>query len=411
MTVTPPGLVLPGPSNLSPARLPALDAVRAVAAFAVLIYHVGFDTGLTLTGIWPGLVARFDVGVAIFFVLSGLLLLRPFLHAVAVGGPRPGIGRYLWRRALRILPAYWVTVIVCLTVLPQNGNVSGDVWLRYLTLTQIYGVGDLRPGLGQTWSLATEVSFYLVLPLVSLGLVGRRWRPGRTAAALALLGVGSTAGWLIAASNGLVSPWPGNLWLPTYGLWFGAGMCLAVALVSVETAGGAPLTGFPRLVRPLANAPLATWTIAVAVLAIASTPLTGPRGLGAATMGNFSVKIVLYTIVAVLGLIPIMFGPDNRVRAAFGSGTARWFGGISYGLFLWHPFILDWIYRPGGRPILTGDPVSTLTVTIVGSVLLATLSYYLVERPIQRLGARWPRRRTGTVIDNQLAVSAANANS
>ena len=87
-------------------RLPALDALRAVGAAAVIGTHVGFSTGAISRFEWGGLLARLDVGVAIFFVLSGFLLFRPFAAAVATGADRPSVRRYLWRRALRILPAY-----------------------------------------------------------------------------------------------------------------------------------------------------------------------------------------------------------------------------------------------------------------------------------------------------------------
>src|SRR5436190_14296516 len=90
-------------------RLPALDAVRAIGAIGVLAYHVAFNTGLSTHGTWNGVLARLDVGVALFFVLSGFLLFRPYALAAATGGTRPSTPRYLWRRAVRILPAYWLT--------------------------------------------------------------------------------------------------------------------------------------------------------------------------------------------------------------------------------------------------------------------------------------------------------------
>src|SRR4051812_409189 len=102
-------------SHQSLQRLPALDAVRALGALAVVAHHVGFATGVNLSGgPWSGWLARLDVGVAVFFVLSGFLLFRPWAHAQATARERPKTLRYLWRRALRILPAYWLTVVVCL---------------------------------------------------------------------------------------------------------------------------------------------------------------------------------------------------------------------------------------------------------------------------------------------------------
>src|SRR5690348_13119201 len=124
-----------------PSRLPALDVLRAVGAAVVVGAHVGFATGATADPAWGGLLARMDVGVCLFFVLSGFLLFRPYAYATAQQNSRPGAGRYLWRRARRILPAYWLTVVVCLAVLPGNAAVPADDWLRFATLTQIYAPG------------------------------------------------------------------------------------------------------------------------------------------------------------------------------------------------------------------------------------------------------------------------------
>src|SRR5690349_15606031 len=181
----------------APPRLPALDALRAAGAAAVVGVHVGFATGWG-AGPWGGLVVRLDVGVAVFFVLSGFVLFRPFAWAHAHGARRPHTGRYLWRRALRILPAYWLTVAVCLLVLPGNAGASGGEWLRFATLTQFYGRGHFHDALGHTWSLTVEVVFYLLLPLLAVPALGGSWRPRRTVAILCAGGAVVTGGWLAA---------------------------------------------------------------------------------------------------------------------------------------------------------------------------------------------------------------------
>lgn len=391
-------------TGAQPARLPALDAVRAIGAVGVLVYHVGFNTGFSLHGTWNGLLARLDVGVAIFFVLSGFLLFRPYAHAVATGTSRPAAGRYLWRRALRILPAYWLLVAVSLVVLPQNRGAPAADWLYHLTFTQVYQHGLIRHGLGQTWSLATEVAFYLALPLLPPLLLGRRWRPLRSVL-VAGLGFVVTAAWVALMGLGYLNTDLHVMWLPSYGAWFGAGIALATVHVARSTDTGP--RGW-RVLDELANAPIACWSVAVGLLAIASTPMVGPRDLLAPTAGQFGVKMALYAAIAVFVMVPLAFGPPNRVKAAFGAAPARWLGAISYGIFLWHPFLIDWTYRPGGRPIFTGDVVSTVLVILAGTLLLASISYYGVERPIQRWGARRPRRRLEISKESQSAKPATS---
>ena len=102
-------------TDLLAPQMPELDTLRAVGALAVLTTHAGFWAGdYTRLGVRGTLLARLDVGVAIFFVLSGFLLSRPYLARAATGQGAPATGRYLWKRFLRIAPVYVLTVVVAL---------------------------------------------------------------------------------------------------------------------------------------------------------------------------------------------------------------------------------------------------------------------------------------------------------
>ena len=92
-----------------------IDSLRAVAAISVLAYHALYKgvllqlpTGSPLSP-WA---AHLDVGVPIFFVLSGFLLYRPFVRARLSGSEAPDTEAYGWRRVMRILPAYWIALVV-----------------------------------------------------------------------------------------------------------------------------------------------------------------------------------------------------------------------------------------------------------------------------------------------------------
>src|SRR4051794_41542872 len=105
VTPRPPDAVAPPPGN---PRFPLLDPLRAVAALCIVVTHTAAYShfnSLNPLGAWT---ARLDCGVAIFFVLSGFLLYRPFVAARLGGRPGPSVGRYARRRLLRIIPAYWV---------------------------------------------------------------------------------------------------------------------------------------------------------------------------------------------------------------------------------------------------------------------------------------------------------------
>src|SRR5688572_2383260 len=108
-----------------------------MAALIVFFHHVGFLTGATFNSAGGPLLARFDVGVSIFFALSGFLLSRPFLTAILDGTPLPGRDAFYARRIRRIVPAYWVALTATyLWLRPASAKLASglDFPLHYLFL-------------------------------------------------------------------------------------------------------------------------------------------------------------------------------------------------------------------------------------------------------------------------------------
>nr|MDQ2961517.1 acyltransferase [Candidatus Dormibacteraeota bacterium] len=172
-TTTPPDVVaVPAPTRR---HVGALDGLRALAAFGVVATHVGFNSGASLGGgVLGPILARLDFGVTLFFLLSGYLLYSPFVGSALHGSPAPRTARFYLRRALRILPAYWVAVVVTLLWLTAH-RPSGSGIASYLLLVQDYNGHNSDSSLTQMWTLAVELSFYAVLPwLARLAQLGRR---------------------------------------------------------------------------------------------------------------------------------------------------------------------------------------------------------------------------------------------
>ena len=145
------------------------DGLRAIAALGVLVCHVGLQSGLGRPqhGAGPWL-SRADVGVALFFVLSGFLLYRPFVAARIDGGPARGNRRYLRNRFLRIFPAYWLALTVLAVVVDTRARQDISGWwdiVVYYGLLQSYSKPHALGGLQQAWTLVNEMAFYLLLPL------------------------------------------------------------------------------------------------------------------------------------------------------------------------------------------------------------------------------------------------------
>ncbi|MGZ6803398.1 MAG: acyltransferase family protein [Nocardioidaceae bacterium] len=389
---------------------PGLDAVRAAGATAVVATHVAFQTGRSVGGPMSGTLARFDIGVALFFVLSGFLLFRPYARAAVTDRTRwPGTRDYLLRRALRILPAYWLAVALCLLLLPANAGLRGPrVWLRYLTLTQVYSPGLQRHGLTQAWSLCTEVAFYLLLPLLAVVVLGRRGKAtGRRPLVLLALVASVSVGWqVVTTRTGWFDAHVAGQWLPGYLDWFAGGMLLALVQSRMASGLGSPwMHGLADLARSAGTCLGAS----LALFSVATSALAGPRSLEAPpTAWEAVVKNLLYAGCALLVLLPLVLGPQREgLPAALGARPLQLLGEISYGIFLWHLLVLETVVRVLDQRLFTGSWVVVFAITWSTTVVVASVSYLVVERPALRLK---DRRRSGSSVD-QTATSASTHSS
>ncbi|WP_024441372.1 MULTISPECIES: acyltransferase [unclassified Mycobacterium] len=356
--------------------LPAVEGMRACAAIGVVITHVAFQTGHS-SGISGRMWGRFDMAVAVFFALSGFLLWRG--HAAAARGlrPAPRTGHYLRSRVVRIMPAYLVSVVVILALLPDAGGASLVVWLANLTMTQIYVPLTLTPGLTQMWSLAVEVSFYVALPL--LALAARRLPVRARVPAIAGVALLSL-GWGFLPIHTPYGVNPLN-WAPAYGCWFGAGMLLAEWAYS-------PVGRVHRLARR--RLPMAGVTLVA--FAVAASPLAGPEGLTSATVGQFIVRTAMGGVLAWALLAPLVLDRPDTPHRFLASAPMVTLGRWSYGIFIWHLAALDMVFPVIGRFAFTGDMAVVLALTLVFTVAIAAVSYALVEQPCREKLRGWETR-------------------
>lgn len=389
----PPGPPAPSEDGLSHhrevsagSRFPALDGYRAIAALMVLLTHVASSTGEVDKGVVGHVLGRFDFGVPLFFLMSGFLLYRPWVRAALEGRPRPGLRRYALRRAARILPLYWVVVVTTLLVLPEIQPVPRDQWWVHLLGLQIYQPQLALEGLGQTWSLCTEISFYVALPLLGLAALGRGGhapdRAYRRQIALLVVMVVVATLWNGARAATPLLPFQSAFWLPAYLDWFAGGMLLAI--VSVRRLQPDP----PRLVRGLAelgsDARLCL-VLALASFAVVLTPVGGAYAFGVGTTGPWEVvlKHWLYLVTAFLLLLPGVLDGGRGWPLLLTRSVPHRLGLISYGIFLWHLLLLRLLMPAMGIPYWSGRTWFVAAVLTVVTVAVATLTYRLVERPAQ----------------------------
>ncbi|WP_431231585.1 acyltransferase family protein [Mycolicibacterium psychrotolerans] len=351
-----------GPLQPVRGRLASLTGLRALAALLVVGTHAAFATGTLSHGYLGLMCARMEIGVSIFFALSGFLLFRPWVAAAATGGAAPSTRAYAQRRLRRVMPAYVVTVLLAYGVYSvySTGPNPGQSWtglIRHLTLTQIYTdnylLTSLHQGLSQTWSLAVEASFYAALPLLAhlllVVLCGDRWRSGRLLAGLAGLAAISPV-WLIVLNSTDWLPNSAGMWLPAQLAAFAGGMAVAVLQVTgVRWQAG--------LVIPAA----------VVLYLLVSTPLAG-----AVT------RALLYAVIAMLVVAAPTLAGGGLFDRLLASGPMVWLGEISYEIFLLHVLVMAVVFGAVlGWPLFTGSLPGLYLLTLGVTIPLAWLLHRL----------------------------------
>ena len=384
MSTTVEPAVEPPPGN---PRFPLFDGLRAVAALSVVVFHTAFYSQAYQQNAFGPLLSRLNIGVAIFFVISGFLLYRPFV-AARHGGPRaPALRDYARRRVLRIVPAYWVALTI-LALYPGLRGMWSD-WPVYFGFAQVYSPDTVLNGIAPAWTLGTEIAFYAVLPLYAWA--AGRWlrdRPGAVRLELLLLGLLAVASTVVrvVAIGGHVGTL--GLTLPATFAWFAVGMALAV--VSTQPAAAVP--------RVLARAG-AAWVAAGVLYVVLCYSLGRPAGYVFSERPGYAAALwefVLSGAIAGLLALPAAFGwrAAGAPRRLLSAPAVAWLGLVSYGIYLWHNDVIVWLIDHGLLRRFSGLPFLALTVAaLLIVVAIAALSYYLVERPLLRLkpGARRPR--------------------
>jgi peptidoglycan/LPS O-acetylase OafA/YrhL len=392
-------------------RFPALDGVRALAALGVVLTHVGFTTSRSVRpDLFGAIIARGDFGVTVFFLLSGFLLYRPFAMRSFGVGPQPLIAEYLWRRALRILPALWLMTAITLAFV-TTFRVRAVDWWHYLLLIHTYDHHDYDPNLSQLWTLVVEVSFYLLLPLLAATVGGPRRGPDavlrRQAAMLGVLcAVALTFN--LTVSHTRLTQTQALLWLPGYLDWFAAGMALAV--LSAVPPGTTALAGVRTTARIWATNRGLCWLVSATLFLISTLPIGIPRTLAPATFWEWTTQHYIYGAAALFVMLPLVIGTGaGRADTLLGSRTARLFGNLSYSIYLWHVPVMLWLQRQFGYREFHGHFWPLLVATSAVTFVIAAASWFVVERPILRYGSR-PWRGPEQAARTPAASAARHSN-
>jgi peptidoglycan/LPS O-acetylase OafA/YrhL len=344
-------------------------------------------------------------GVILFFALSGFLLYRPYVASLLRGSPPPSVASYLRNRALRILPAYWTILLLVAFVfqsflvrdqvgLHNGSSLDAGLLLRSALFAQGYSPSSVVTGIGPAWSLAVEVVFYLVLPLLALSAFrlarGRSSRSARRLAALApaaallLFGLSgkAVAAWIVPpvhAYAGWNADWHSvierSFWC--HADLFSFGMALAIIRIDWEDR----LVRLPRGWRKLAFG-----------LALAGYLVTA-RQTGLAEQMSYSPYNTLMAMTCALLLALVVLPPRDAARLPLAVRVLETrimvaAGLISYSLFLWHEPLTRFLQEHG---MTFGGPAGFFAnVAVVAALagLLSCLTYRFIEAPALRLKSR-----------------------
>lgn len=350
-------------------RTRSLDALRGVSALGVVIGHASYQMRDGSAGgpVWL-MVANLGSLVYLFFALSGYLVGRSWVVALLSGDPLPRLSTYTVRRVCRILPLYSLVLLVIL--LTEQGQ-----WVSVLVHAAF--LQDVVPGYnhelhqGVMWTLGIEATYYVLVPMVAT-LVRRR-HPGpiqaRTMARWVLVSGVVSAGAFYVAPGDLAHTFPAQWCFFTPGILVAIGQSAGWRLPGMWTAVGA---GSLVWILDLLLSPGAAWVTA---------PLCATASALWLAAGMRSKQGVV--------LIPL---------SALGT--------VSYGVYLLHAQLLGRL--PLFDTLTPAHYLAAVAELLGGAVVLATLSWSLLERPLLRIAHRY-RGRPQVVLNPDPAVAGAQA--
>ncbi len=360
-------------------RIESLEAYRGLAALGVVIFHAYQHSRIGEIYVYQNtavhlLLRNLDGGVSIFFALSGFLIFLPFARA-AIQQQTPQSARgFLIRRAIRIVPLYYVAILIVWSTRYTGGLEQWQDLFRHLTFTQIFDSAHIFWTIGPAWSLSVEVWFYIGIALAAPLLQYACSRLSRPRSRALLLGG------IIVALSGislLYKAWafygaqiPETDYAVYYGLLakldvFGFGMLLAVLAVMIGQSSR--LKGWR---------PVGLRLLAVGLVAITFVLRDSNSGIDLFFHSLVGIAAVLFLAATVLA------DHAGRWERILSTRLLIFLGVISYSVYIWHePLLIEL----GKSPLFTFDsPVSFLTSTAVLlllTVAVGALSYYAVEYP------------------------------
>jgi peptidoglycan/LPS O-acetylase OafA/YrhL len=329
-------------------RVECLDGLRGIAALWVLVGHTTLLTGYRLP-----VISKPDLGVDLFIMLSGFLMVFHYqLRRAKEPWELPSTWTHFWVRRFEAR-SHIAELLPSQTQAPERFiDRSAANYLMHLSF--LFGLHPdyaYRTALPD-WSIGLEMQFYAAFPFLMLALARLGWLKGAIIIAL----VSAAAG--VAINRMLHFPMPSFLLLKLH--VFIAGMLTAAALQLDERGA---------------------WKLGIVALAVVLIPVGGDRDIP---------HLVGRVIIATMFFCLVHFRPAGKI---LGSRFFYWLGELSYGVYLIHLLVLTpvaaWLITTRGSEMSAGRRFGiALGITVVVTYAVAAVTRLLIEIPGQRLGKK-----------------------
>jgi peptidoglycan/LPS O-acetylase OafA/YrhL len=394
------------PAQNRPAKLTGADGIRAIACLSVIIHHFSQNLAMQFQ---PKVVQEIqsltllgNAGVSIFFVLSGFLLSYPFWKHYLNGSGFPGIRQYAVRRAARIIPGYYTSMLVCTIIVICFHIPSEMFWTRLaagLTFTAGFHYTTFFPNEinNPFWSISFEVFCYFLLPLFMYALYKISGRK-RTFLKSFLYWIGVFAfilclnklihvfltpddvqrGWQYGSIGGA------KYWMPNYNpVGFFGHFTIGILAAGITTR----LFQMPEKTERFRRA-YGFDIVSLLCLAGSAVLLWNVRKLPEFSLSIQSQPYYFPFLTLLVGGVLAAAPHSNIVGKLLDNRFLRFTAQISFGLYIWYYLIIfivrsvwvkEYLYMGMGDIKAWGIVSSGI---LVASFAVAALSYRFIEKPV-----------------------------
>ncbi|TWD79528.1 peptidoglycan/LPS O-acetylase OafA/YrhL [Kribbella amoyensis] len=380
----------------------ALTGVRAAAALAVVLHHIGLPDSAPVP--LRNLVASGYIGVPLFFMLSGLVLAWNYSTLTAVEGRR--LWRFYLARIARVMPLYWVVLFFLVLQRAANGVPQEALW-RHVLAIQTWS-GDYSIGQGSYnppgWSICVEIFLYAVFPLAVpvIAWLAKRYGGAGLVAVIAVAFAVQVAlvAWFTVEGWAFISvkdPGSGHRWLYRNPLPRLAEFVIGISLAFFL------LRGFQLRAR------VAGWIQAACVVVVLAIAATGP------TLARWELPAfygAMWTVPFAVLLLSLAACPSAWLSRFFATRILVTLGTASYAVYLTHRPLLPFLVKDRGSMITDPSgwaPYAGIVVVVGVCLLIGEGAHRLIEVPARRAILRYagqPKRRPPVTERAPTEVSA-----